>query len=142
MKRKGAFHQLFYHFVWGTKNRSPMITAAVEARLWPYIGYQCQTLGYGLYAVNGTADHVHLLLELTPSMVVAEVARNLKGSASHYINKESGLPNRLYWQDGYGVVTLRKTEIPTVKRYIQRQKEHHHSGKLSEILEQTEVTTE
>ncbi|HZY42028.1 MAG TPA: IS200/IS605 family transposase [Anaerolineae bacterium] len=135
MKRRSAFSQLIYHFVWATKNREPLITPEVEARLLPYIGAKCKELGYLLLAVNGTEDHTHVLVELLPTMLVADVAKNLKGASSHYINKQSGLKATLYWQDGYGVITLRKAEIPKVVRYIQNQKAHHRAGKLSEVLE-------
>jgi putative transposase len=138
VKRYSAFHQLFYHFVWSTRNREPLITPTVEARLFPYIGAKCKELGYMLYAVNGTEEHIHVLTELTPIILVADVAKNLKGASSHYINKVSGLGATLYWQDGYGVVTLRKAEMPRVVRYIQQQKVHHQTGKLSELLEQIE----
>jgi REP element-mobilizing transposase RayT len=135
MKRFGTFHQLYFHFVWATRDRLPIITPTVEARLFPYIGFKCKELGYNLFAVNGVEDHVHVLIELTPAMLIADAARNLKGASSHYINKESGLGDTLYWQDGYGVVTIRKAEVPKVVSYIQKQKEHHTSGKLSEVLE-------
>jgi putative transposase len=139
MKRQSAFYQLVYHFVWATKRRLPLLTPTVEERLLPYIGYKCKELGYRLHAVNGADNHLHILLELTPTMLVADVAKNLKGASSHYINKESRLDETLYWQDGYGVITLRQAETPKVARYIQRQKEHHKIGKLSEILERTEA---
>ena len=138
-KRRSAFSELVYHFVWTTKNRLPLITSEIEERLWPYIGYKCKELEYILYAVNGIENHIHVLVELAPTIPPADVAKNLKGASSHYINKESGLGDTLYWQDGYGVVTLRKAEIPKVVRYIQRQKIHHRTGKLSEILEQIEI---
>ena len=89
--------------------------------------------------MNGAEDHIHVLVSLTPSILVADVAKNLKGASSHYINKESGLEETLYWQDGYGVVTLREDEIPQVVRYIHHQKEHHQTGKLSQILENTQA---
>lgn len=99
-----------------------MLAPEVEARLYPYIGYKCKELGYRLRAVGGTGDHLHVLVSLTPTHLVADAAKNLKGASSHYINKESGLNAMLYWQDGYGVVTLRQSEIPKVVRYIQCQK--------------------
>ncbi|GAB4396993.1 MAG: IS200/IS605 family transposase [Anaerolineales bacterium] len=138
MKRRNAFYQLVYHFVWGTKNRLPLITPTVEVRLLPYIGFKCQEYGYKLHAVNGTSDHLHILVSLSPTILVADVAKNLKGSSSHYINKESGLGETLYWQDGYGVVTLREAEIPTVVKYIHNQKQHHQTGNLSKSLERLE----
>ncbi len=138
MKRAGVFYQLIYHFVWSTKNRELLLTPTVEALLFPHISYKCKELGYTLYAVNGTSDHLHVLLGLTPTILVADVAKKLKGASSYHINHESGLNETLYWQDGYGVVTLRQAEIPKVVRYIQNQKEHHRTGKLSEILERME----
>ncbi len=135
MKRTGVFYELIYHFVWATKNREPYLTPTVEQRLIPYIGTKCNELGYTLHAVNGAENHLHILLSLTPTTVVADVVKNLKGASSHYINHESGLDEKLYWQDGYGVLTMRKVEIPKVTQYIANQKQHHRTGKLSEILE-------
>ena len=135
MKRAGVFYELIYHFVWATKSREPFLTPAVEQRLFPYVSAKCIELGYRLFAVNGALDHLHVLLGLTPTAVVADVAKNLKGASSHYINHESGLADRLYWQDGYGVITMREAEIRKVVKYIRSQKQHHRSGKLSELLE-------
>ncbi len=76
-----------------------------------------------------------MLLSLTPSIRVEDVAKNLKGSSSHYINKETDLGEILYWQAGYGVVTLRESEIPRIIHYIKQQKQHHSDNELSSILE-------
>jgi putative transposase len=135
MKRAGAFYQLVYHFVWATKNREPFLTATVETKLFSCISAKCIDLGLTLHAVNGTPDHLHVLVSSTPTLLVADIAKNLKGTSSHFINHESGLKESLYWQDGYGVITLREAEIRKVAKYIERQKEHHQSGKLSELLE-------
>ena len=135
MKRTGIFYQLIYHFVWATKDREPFLSSSVEARLLPYLSAKCKELEYELFAANGATDHIHLLLGLTPTMMVADVVKNLKGASSHYINHESGLKESLYWQDGYGVITLRRAEVAKVTKYIERQKVHHGVGKLSELLE-------
>jgi REP element-mobilizing transposase RayT len=99
MQRNSAFHQLYFHFVWATRRRLPLIQPQIEERLFAYIGAKCVELGYVL--------------------------------------KVSGLDATLYWQDGYGVVTLRKAEVSSVVAYIQRQKEHHACGRLSDVLERT-----
>jgi putative transposase len=135
MKRSTTYYKLVYHFIWGTKNHLPLITQKVEVRLFPYIGSKCKELGYFLHAINGTEDHVHLLLSLTPSILVEDAAKNLKGASSHYINKETNLGEVLYWQDGYGVITIRETEIPRVMKYIKNQKEHHNNNDLLEVFE-------
>ena len=138
MARKYVFHELVFHFNWATKNREPMLTPAVEARLIPYIASKCKELGYELHAVNGAENHLHVLVSLAPSDRIADVAKNLKGASSHYINKESGLNETLYWQDGYGVVSVRKREIPVIAEYISRQKSHHDVGTVVEELERAQ----
>jgi putative transposase len=135
MKRVGAYYKLFYHFTWATRNRLPLITSNVESVLLRYLRNKCLEFGYKLLALNCTEDHVHLLLELTPTIVLADVAKKLKGSSAHFINKESGQGETLYWQDGYGVLTLREGDVPGVAIYIKNQKHHHQTGKLSEHLE-------
>jgi REP element-mobilizing transposase RayT len=138
MTQSSTYYRLVYHFTWGTKNNLPLITPTVEERLFPYIGYKCKELGYILHAVNGTEVHVHLLISLTPSILVQDVAKNLKGASSHYINKETNLGETLYWQDGYGVVTLREVEIPKVVKYINHQKEHQNNREILGVFERSE----
>lgn len=135
MKRYGTFYELVFHFVWATKQRLPMLTPTVEACLCPYLAAKCAEQGYVLHAANGVEDHIHLLVELSPTVCAADVAKQLKGASSHYINHDSGLDEQLYWQDGYAVISLRKAEIPKVAAYIDKQKQHHQTGKLSPTLE-------
>jgi REP element-mobilizing transposase RayT len=139
VKRHRTFFQLYYHFVWATRNRLPIITPQVAAMLYPFVSTKCVELEYKLHAIGGTEDHVHLLVELTPTILVADVAKMLKGASSHFVNHVSGLGDALYWQDGYGVITLRKDEAPKVANYIRNQRQHHASGTLSKLLERIET---
>jgi putative transposase len=123
-----VYHELVYHFIWATRDRAPLITSDVESHLLSFIEDRCRELGYRLYAVNCVEDHVHLLITLKPSDLVSDVARKLKGSSSHFINKVLALGDVLYWQRGYGVLSLRKKDIPVVTQYIIQQKEHHQAG--------------
>jgi len=123
-----AYSELVYHFVWATRGRQPLISTEVEALLLPYVEEKCRQLGYALHAVGCVEDHVHLLVTLKPTDTVADVVKRLKGSSSHFINDEAGSDDVLYWQRGYGVLSLRKRDIPSVTDYIERQKEHHGAG--------------
>jgi putative transposase len=134
-----VYHELVYHFAWSTKDRLPLITSEVEAHLLPFIERKCDELGYHVYAVNCVEDHLHLLVRLKPTDSVSELARQLKGSSSHFINKELQLEDVLYWQTGYAVLSLREKDVPIVTRYIQRQKQRHATtGGLIAKLERLE----
>ncbi|MGH9765953.1 MAG: IS200/IS605 family transposase [Blastocatellia bacterium] len=84
-------------------------------------------------------DHVHLLARLAPKTAPAEFIGQVKGATSFRVNREIKPRFELSWQDGYGVFSLRKDELEMVSRYIDRQEEHHRSGKLSVLLETMDV---
>ena len=83
-------------------------------------------------------DHAHLLCRLPPTVLLADFIGQLKGATSFRVNKEIKPRFKLRWQEGYGVLTLRKDEIEKVSRYIDRQEEHHRRGNLSQVLERLE----
>lgn len=66
----------------------------------------------------------------------------MKGATAFRVNHELKPKFKLHWQEGYGVVTLRKDEVEAVSRYIDKQEDHHRSGRLSRILELTETEEE
>jgi len=83
-------------------------------------------------------DHAHLLCRLPPTIFIPDFIGQVKGATSFRVNREIRPRFKLSWQEGYGVVSLRKGEIDSVSRYIDRQEEHHRRGKLSEMLERFE----
>src|SRR5215471_17522789 len=84
-------------------------------------------------------DHAHLLCRLPPTVYIPDFIGQVKGATSFRINKEIHPRFKLYWQDGYGVLTLRKDELPKVSNYIDRQEEHHRRNTLSNLLETYET---
>ncbi len=93
-------------------------------------------MGYHLHAVGCVEDHVHLLVTVRPTDKVSDVVKRLKGSSSRFINSQSGLDEVLYWQRGYGALSLRKKDIPVVREYLIRQKEHH--GVVGRVISKLE----
>jgi putative transposase len=131
------FTQLYLHLVWATWDRLPLITPAMEARLYAAIAEKCREFKCIPLAIGGVADHVHLLVRLHTTVAVATLAKEVKGSTSHLITHEITPDLFFKWQGAYGAFTLRKDEVPTVQAYIERQKEHHATGDLVEDWEQT-----
>lgn len=128
-----VFHQLYYHLVWATKDREPQLTESLRPSLFEAIRDRCERLDCRLYAVNAVADPIHLALEIPPSKAVSSVVGQLKGASSHTMNALQ--PGVIHWQDGYGVLTFRHSELPKVAAYIASQEERHRAGALSPLLE-------
>ena len=76
-----AYTQNFYHAVFSTKHRQPLITADIEPRLYAFIGGIVRDLRCTLLAVNGMPDHVHLLIRYRAlACVIREARRSWKAA--------------------------------------------------------------
>jgi putative transposase len=120
-----SYTNLIYHFVFSTKNRAPVITPAVESRLYDYIGGAIQSEGGVCLAVNGMPDHVHILAKLRADKSVSDVLRGLKANAAGWMKDVFPELNDFSWQRGYGAFTVSASQIENVRDYIAKQKEHH-----------------
>jgi REP-associated tyrosine transposase len=78
-----------------------------------------------LYRINGTADHLHILSSLHPSVCLADFVKDIKLGSSSWIKKERLFPKFSRWQEGYGAFTLSINEKGAVIKYIKNQQEHH-----------------
>ncbi len=119
------FTQLYIHLVWATWDRRPLITPQIEPRLYAAITAKCRQLKCEPLAIGGIEDHVHLLTRIHSPISVSHLVKEIKGASSHLIAHEIAPGVFFKWQGAYGAFTLRKSEVPTVRAYILRQKEHH-----------------
>jgi REP element-mobilizing transposase RayT len=133
-----AFHQLYYHFTWATHDREPHLFPTYRAEFPKILNEEAKTRGGWPIRHNAMFDHVHLLVRLPPTVCVSEFIGQVKGASSHRVNSELQPSFKLRWQEGYGVLTLRKAEVDKVARYIDNQEEHHRIGRLSDLLERIE----
>jgi len=81
--------------------------------------------------IGGVIDHVHLLVSLKPTHQISEVLRDIKRKSSEWVHKEIG-DRGFVWQDGYGVFSVSLSQIPTVRRYIENQEDHHRTRTFRE----------
>ncbi|WP_254174692.1 IS200/IS605 family transposase [Planktothrix pseudagardhii] len=124
-----AFWRTYYHLVWATKNRQPLITADRESELYGYIIGKADYLGCIVHAIGGVEDHIHLVVSIPPKLSVSEFVKTIKGSSAYHLNhtpSTSGLG--FSWQHGYGVLTLGGKQLEDAKAYVNNQKEHHCYG--------------
>jgi len=134
-----AFHQLYYHLVWTTRSREPLIIRDWRPQLLELINEETKTRGGWPIRHNAMPDHVHLLVRLPPTVLVADFIGQVKGATSFRVNRELAPKFKLKWQEGYGVLSLRRGELSKVSHYIDHQEEHHRRGSLSAMLERSEI---
>lgn len=134
------YWKLYYHFIWGTKNRLPFIESAFEPDLYRAIAAKAQDFGGFVYALGGIEDHVHLAVSVPPKIAPAKFVGDVKGNSSHFVNHVIKPDFEFYWQDEYGVLSFGEKNLPSVVRYIHNQKQHHAEGTLIPAMERADET--
>jgi putative transposase len=129
------YWKLYYHFIWGTKKRLPLIDAAFESDLYRAIAVKVKDMGGFVHAIGGTEEHVHLGVSIPPKVAPAKFIGDVKGNSSHYVNHIIKPDREFYWQDEYGVLSFGEKNLPVIVRYIQNQKQHHADGTLIAAME-------
>jgi putative transposase len=117
-----TFSNLFHHFVFSTKGRVDLIHPDIEDRVWAYIGGIARQHDLTAVQVGGIENHLHVCTMSKPIHSPAHIAQWLKGDSSKWMNETFG---KFGWQDGYGVFSVSKSNVPSVVEYIKNQREHH-----------------
>jgi putative transposase len=135
-----VFHQLYYHVTWAIHSRDPLINRSWRSEMLVILEEEVNNRGGHAIRQNAMPDHVHLLLRLPPNLVIADFIGTVKGATAFRVNAQLHPKFKLRWQEGYGILSLRKDELKKVSAYIDDQEEHHRKGKLSKLLEMTEIS--
>ena len=86
------------------------------------------------HIINGTNDHVHMLLSIPTDMSMAEMMRFAKGNSSPWVHKEIPGTQGFGWQTGYSVFSVSRSMFGQAHRYIATQEEHHRKVSFKEEL--------
>ena len=127
-----TFLSLHYHIVFSTKDRRPFLRDSWRARMHEYLGGTVRGLGGIPEAIDGVADHVHLLVGLRATHCLADFMQEMKKATSVWA-KDNHEPT-FGWQDGYAAFTVSYTHLDSVKEYIRTQEEHHRQTDFVEEL--------
>jgi putative transposase len=107
------------HCVFSTKERSNTIPPERKEQLWAYLFGIAKNEKLNLVAAGGTANHLHLLFALPPTLALSEAVKKLKGNSSRWMGPGFS------WQEGFGAISVSPSQIPVIKNYIHNQAEHH-----------------
>jgi REP element-mobilizing transposase RayT len=113
---------ILLHLIFSTHRRLPLIKPEFRDDLFAYLSGIIREMNGAALIINGTTDHVHMLVRIRPSQSAAEIARVAKANSSRWIRERSP---EFAWQTGYGVFSVSESNIPSVTKYIATQEEHH-----------------
>ena len=120
-----TYTNVLLHVVFSTKDRMPMIKEPMKSRLFAYLGGIVREQGGKALAINGTDDHVHMLLSIPATVSIADMMRLVKTLSSKWVHETFPDKSKSAWQPGYGAFSVSHSNIPAVSEYIQTQEQHH-----------------
>ena len=114
-----------YHIVFAPKYRRMAIYGEIKQDIGKILRQLCENKGVTIIEAELCKDHVHMLVEIPPSMSVSQFVGYLKGKSSlmifdRHANLKYKYGNRHFWCRGYYVDTVGKNE-KIIKEYIQNQ---------------------
>ncbi|GHB43839.1 transposase [Mongoliitalea lutea] len=107
------------------KGRNSLISQTWEEELYKYITGIISSKNQKLIAINGVADHIHILIGMKPSCCLSDLIREVKKSSNAFVKEKRFTKFKFDWQDGYGAFSYSQSALDNVIAYIQNQKEHH-----------------
>lgn len=108
------------HIVFSTKDRRDSITS--DSKLREMIEGVAHDDKIAVHAVGGTANHVHVLLDVPAFLPLSKVVQSLKTNTARML-KET-VPD-FAWQEGFAAFSVSGSASDAVAEYIRTQPEHH-----------------
>lgn len=131
-----TYTQIHIHFVFAVKYRKALIQKTWKDNLYRYITTIFQDNGQKVLQINGTEDHIHILIGLRPDKSIAGLIQKVKSESTKWIRAEGFAPS-FAWQGGYGAFAYSKSHVMNVIHYIQNQEIHHRSQSFLEEYRHT-----
>ena len=115
-----------YHIVINTYRREMTLPLASCDNLYRYIARVVENSQSTLLAINGIENHIHLLINLHPSVRLSDLVRDIKLSTSQWIKQNRvAFPQFAGWGKEYGAFTYALRDKEMVANYIRNQRTHH-----------------
>ena len=121
----GTFSQIYIQIIFAVKNRNGLISPKWENELYKYITGIVQNKNQKMIAINGTKDHIHILIGMKPSCCLSDLVREIKKASNSFIKEEKLTNFKFEWQEGFGAFSYSQSALTDIVKYIENQKEHH-----------------
>ncbi len=122
----------YFHCVFSTKERLPIISPSLRERLEPFLGGIARKNGMKALEIGGVQDHVHILLSLPSTMTISKAMQLIKGGSSKWVHDTFPEHQFFNWQVKYGAFGVSVSLLDRTIAYIKSQEEHHRKVSFQE----------
>ena len=123
----GCVYNIYYHFVWCTKYRRPVLVGGVAEYLKQLHEEIAKKRGIMLREQVVNPDHVHLFVTAHPKWSPSQLVKIFKGVTAKFLfERFPELKEKLWkghlWNPSYYCGTCGDVTKETIRKYIERQK--------------------
>jgi len=117
-------HLIVYHLVWTPKRRKAVLTGTIATDCRKLIEQKCVEPGWKIIELAIQPDHIHLFVQVWPTISAAEVVKECKGLTSHELRKKYPILKRLpsLWTRSYFAASAGNVSSEAIRRYSAAQK--------------------
>ncbi|WP_366935797.1 IS200/IS605 family transposase [uncultured Chryseobacterium sp.] len=116
-----TYTQIYIQIVFTVKGRQSLIMKAYREELHRFIAGIVKNRDQKLFAVFAMPDHIHMLVSISPTILISELVRDIKAGSSKFINEKGCTHGKFNWQEGYGAFSYSKSHVDSVVKYILNQ---------------------
>lgn len=90
--------------------------------------------------MNGIANHIHMLVDIHPTVALADLVKDIKQWSSHWLKNNPNFPYFDCWGEGYYAVSIGVKDIESCRDYIINQENHHFCRNFMDEMEWMAIT--
>jgi REP element-mobilizing transposase RayT len=138
-----VYLSLRVHLVWATRNRRPWLDPEWRPRLYACVENIVERRGGKLLCAGGVRDHIHLYVETSGAISIADLVSAIKANTTRWIHQSFSHRRDFRWQHGYGAFSVTGFEDEYLRDFIRNQEIHHRerafTGELFGLLERHRI---
>lgn len=124
---QNSHSRIYVHAIWSTNNRIPYLKKEIRLLMYEQMKEVINSSRGFVHAIGGVEDHVHVFMEMPKNIPLSDLIRDVKTKVTHWLKENDKARCRDFeWQAGYGAFTMSQSSVEGVKRYIEKQEDHHH----------------
>ena len=122
-----------YHIVICTKWRKMTLNSVYRKDLYRYMWSEIEAMNCRLLRIGGIDNHIHLLVDLSSSISLADFMKRLKQQSSVWAKTKFSLFEG--WSREYAAFSCSFSERDRIIEYIKSQEEHHRKKTFEEEID-------
>ena len=127
-----TFTQLYTHIIFAVRDYKSFIHQDRESEIFGILNDIVTHNGHQPLIIDGTSNHVHILIKQNPTNAISDLVRELKRQSSFYINHHLLNNPSFHWQEGYIAFSHTRSQVNAVYKYIAKQKIYHQNRDFKE----------